>query len=84
MYRQPIVTRLRAVRPWFDSRQCWGRNFLSFRHRIGTGSGPTQPHIQWVLGTVFPGIKRPVREADKSPLSRAEVKKAWCYTSLPP
>jgi len=26
--------------------------------------GPTQPPIQWVLGALFLGIKRPVREAD--------------------
>jgi hypothetical protein len=36
--------------------------------------GPTQPPIQWVLGALFLGIKRPGREADHSLPSSAEVK----------
>jgi hypothetical protein len=32
----------------------------------------------------FPGVKRPGREADHSPLSSAEVKSAWSYTSTTP
>jgi len=40
---------------------------------------PTQPLVQWV-----PGVKRPVREADHSPPSNAEVKNAWCYSVTPP
>jgi hypothetical protein len=35
---------------------------------------PTQPPIQWVLGTLSLGVKRPGREADHSPPSSAEVK----------
>jgi hypothetical protein len=31
--------------------------------------GPTQPPNQWVLGAIFPGVKRPEREADHSHLS---------------
>jgi hypothetical protein len=38
--------------------------------------GPTQPPIQRV-----PGVKRPGRAADHSPLISAEVKKMWIYTS---
>jgi hypothetical protein len=45
--------------------------------------GPTQPPIQWVQGTLSLGVKRPEREADHSPPSRAEVKNAWSYTSTP-
>jgi hypothetical protein len=45
---------------------------------------PTQPHIQWVLGALSPGVKRQGREADHSPPTRAEVKKMWIYTSTPP
>jgi hypothetical protein len=26
--------------------------------------GPTQPHIEWVPGALFAGLKRPGREAD--------------------
>jgi hypothetical protein len=36
--------------------------------------GPTQPPIQWVAGTHFLGVTRPVREVDHSPPSSAEVK----------
>jgi len=36
--------------------------------------GPTQPPIQWVLGALYPGIKRPGHEVDHSPPSSAEVK----------
>jgi hypothetical protein len=39
--------------------------------------GPTQPHIQWELGALSPGIKRQGREANKSPPTNAEVKKMW-------
>jgi hypothetical protein len=46
--------------------------------------GPTQPPIQWVPGTLFPGVKRPGLEADHSPPASAEVKKTWLYTSTPP
>jgi hypothetical protein len=29
-----------------------------------TALGPTQPHIQWLLGGFSPGVKRPESEAD--------------------
>jgi hypothetical protein len=36
--------------------------------------GPTQPPVQWLQGGPFPGGKaRPVRDADHSPPSSAEV-----------
>jgi hypothetical protein len=44
----------------------------------------TQSPIQWVLGALSPGVKRPGREADHSPPASAEVKKMWVYTSTPP
>jgi hypothetical protein len=31
----------------------------------------------------FPAVMRPDREADYSPLSSADVKNAWSYTSTP-
>jgi hypothetical protein len=37
---------------------------------------PTKPPIQWVLGALSLGVKRPVREADHSPPSSAEVKES--------
>jgi hypothetical protein len=60
-----------------------GKNFL-----FSTSSRPvlglTQPPIQWVLGALSPGVKRPGREADHSPPINAEIKKMWIYTSTPP
>jgi len=35
--------------------------------------GPTQPPIHWAPGALSLGVKRPRREADHSPPSRAEV-----------
>jgi hypothetical protein len=46
--------------------------------------GPTQPPNQWAIGALSLGLKRPVREADHSPPSSAEVNNAWSYTSTPP
>jgi hypothetical protein len=46
--------------------------------------GPTQPPVQWIPGALSWGVKRPGREADHLPLSTAEVKNAWSYTSAPP
>jgi hypothetical protein len=37
--------------------------------------GPTQPPLQWEAGALSPGVKRPGREADRSPPTSAEVKK---------
>jgi hypothetical protein len=36
--------------------------------------GPTQPPIQWVPRALSLEVKRPMREADHSPPSSAEVK----------
>jgi len=64
------VTSLWAGLPGFDSRQ--GQIFL-----ITTVSrlalGPTQP-IQWVPRVLFPGVKRPGHEADRTPPSGAKGK----------
>jgi hypothetical protein len=46
--------------------------------------GPTQPPIQWVPGTLSPGVKRPRREANNSPPTSNEVKKTWIYTCTSP
>jgi hypothetical protein len=46
--------------------------------------GPTQLPIQWNPGALPLEVKRPVREADRSPPSSAKVKNAWSYTSTPP
>jgi hypothetical protein len=56
------------------------RNF-SPHHRVQTGSG-THPasYPMGIRGSFF-GMKRPGREADRSPPSSAEVKNAWSYAS---
>jgi hypothetical protein len=66
---------------WFESRQVL-RIFL-FITVSRPALGPTQRPIQWVPGALSLGVKRPEHEADNSPPSNAEVKKAWSYTSTP-
>jgi hypothetical protein len=46
----------------FDSRRGLG-SFL-FTTASRTALGPSQPPIQWVLGALSLGVKRPGREAD--------------------
>jgi hypothetical protein len=46
----------------FDSRQ-EQEMFLFSTEFIGF-SGPIQPPLRWVVGAVFPEIKRPMRQAD--------------------
>jgi hypothetical protein len=57
-----------------------GAGTFSPRYRVQTGSG-ANPDTQ----ILFPGVKRPDREADHSPSpSVAEVKNTWNYTSTSP
>jgi hypothetical protein len=72
---------LRAGRPDFNSRQRKG--IFLFATASTSAQGPTQPPIHWVPEALSPGVKRPGREADNSPLSSADVKNAWGYDSLP-
>jgi hypothetical protein len=41
---------------------------------------PAQPPMQWVPGTLSPGVKRQGSEADHSPPGSAEMKKTWVST----
>jgi hypothetical protein len=68
------ATRLRAV-PSDDRGSVPGEvgNFF-FDTMSRPVLGPTQPPIQWVLGAISLGVKRPRREADHSPPFSAEVK----------
>jgi hypothetical protein len=69
------VIRIRAGRPGLYSRQ--GQGILLFSTAVFRQSlGPNKPSKQWVMWALFPGIKRPGREADHSPPSSPEVKKA--------
>jgi hypothetical protein len=65
----------------FESR--WGQIF-SLLHVVQTGSGVHQTSYAVGTGDLSPGVKQPVREADHSPPTSAEVKKTWVYTSTPP
>jgi hypothetical protein len=56
----------------FDSRQ--RQEIFPYFTASKPALGPIQPPIQWVLGVVSSGIKRPAHEADCSPPSSAEVK----------
>jgi hypothetical protein len=68
------IPRLCHVRCHTNSVQILSLAFLE-----GT-TGHTKPHIQLVMEVLFPVVKRPVREADHSPPSSAEVKSPWGYT----
>jgi len=57
------VTKLRAGRPGFNSRQV-NEGILSLRHRIQTGSGAHVACCPMGTGALSPGVKRPEREAD--------------------
>jgi hypothetical protein len=61
---------------------CRGRIFL-FSTMSRLAPGPTQPLIQWVLGTIFPRVKWPGREADHSRPSSDEVKNGIAIPPLP-
>jgi hypothetical protein len=56
---------------------------FSLRHRVQNGSGAHPPSYPVDTKGSFPEVKRPGGEADHSPPSRAEVKNARSYTSIP-
>jgi hypothetical protein len=58
-----------------------GAGNISLHHRVGSGGHPA--FYQMSAGSFPPGVKRPGREADRSPPSSAEVNNAWSYTSTP-
>jgi hypothetical protein len=72
----------RGIKVWVP---VGSRNFSSpcCPHRLW-GPPSTQLPIQWVLGALSPGVKRPECEADNSPPTSAEVKKMWICTSTSP
>jgi hypothetical protein len=51
-----------------------GLGIFLFTTASRTALGLTQPPIQWVPGALSLGVRRPGREADRSPPSSAEVK----------
>jgi hypothetical protein len=76
-----IVTRLEDGRPEFDPRQ--GQGIFLFFSVFRPALRPVQLPIQWVLGALSLGVKRPWRESDHSSSSSTEAENAWSYTSTP-
>jgi hypothetical protein len=74
--------RLWAGWSWgFESRQeMWNFLFITASRPY---LGPSQPPIQWVLGSLSMGMKRSELEAHHSPPSSAEVKTTWSYAPTP-
>jgi hypothetical protein len=58
------------------------RNF-SILHSFQTGSGAHPASYPMGTEGSFPGVKRPGREADRSPTSNAEVKNGGAIPALP-
>jgi hypothetical protein len=56
---------------------------FSLCHYVQTGSEAHPASCPVATGGSFPSLRRPEREADHSPLYRAEVKNVWSYTSTP-
>jgi hypothetical protein len=54
-----------------------------FSTASGLVLGLTQPHIQWVLGTLSPEAKQSGREADYSPPPSVEIKNVGPIPPLP-
>jgi hypothetical protein len=62
-----------------------GSRILPFSMSSSLALGFTQPHIQWVPGSVSPGVKRRGRKSDHSLPASAKVKKTWglyIYSSI--
>jgi len=59
----------------------WNSLFSTVLHTV-SGAHPAS----YTMGTcgTFPGVNRPGRNADNSPLSSAGAKNACSYTSIPP
>jgi hypothetical protein len=57
------------------------KGFLFFCRRYQTASEVHPVFFSVGTGRSYPGLKRPGREANKSPPPSAEVRNAWSYTS---
>jgi hypothetical protein len=61
-----------------------GRGNFSPLEAAKTGSGATQPPIQWVMEALLLGIKRLRRETEHLSSTSVEVKNMWIYIPTPP
>jgi len=57
--------------------------FLSFQHRVKTGSEAHSASCPMDTKSPLPGVTWPRRQGDHLSPSSAEVKNAWSYTSTP-
>jgi hypothetical protein len=64
----------------FESRE--GLRIFLFTTVFRRALGPIQPPIQSIPWALSLGVKRLGHEADHSPLSSADIKNAWSYTSM--
>jgi hypothetical protein len=53
-------------------------------HLVQTGSGFNPASYLVAIGGSFSGGKQPERGTNHSPLTTAEIKNTWIYTSIPP
>jgi hypothetical protein len=70
---------LRTERPGSIPGRC---KIFVFSTAFRPALGPTQTTIQWVLGALSTGVKRPAREANHSPPSNAVVKNGGAVPPL--
>jgi hypothetical protein len=91
----PLLTKKPGWRSWYTD---WLRAGLPNRRSSSLGGGKnfyfpmssipalgsTQPHIQWVPGSLSPQVKRPGGETDHSLPTSAEDQKNWVYRSTIP
>jgi hypothetical protein len=66
----------------FDSWQ--GQEIFFFSTASSRTLGPSKPHIYWIWGPRFQGIKLLGTKTDRSPSYNAEAKNMWSYTSTCP
>jgi hypothetical protein len=76
---------------WLQAGRLRGRVRVPVGARIFTSAchpdrlwGPPSLLSNWYQRLFHQGVKKPWREADHSPPTRAKVKKMWVYTSTPP
>jgi hypothetical protein len=79
-YLRQYSDELRTGRPGFDFRQ--RQQIFLFSTASRPVLGTTHSPLQWVLGFLSPGVKRPGREIVHSPPSSAEVKNCGAIPAL--
>jgi hypothetical protein len=60
------------------------RGRIYFQYRIQTDSGSHPASYPISTEALSPSVKGPEHETTNLPPSRAEIKNAWSYTSIPP